>query len=285
MKKLIGLAFVIMAVCLVFAACGCEHEYEQKITTKASCASVGIKTFTCTKCEDSYTEEIPMIEHSFGTATVTKEATCIAEGEKIDKCSVCGKTEIVSTPKTSNHEYKEEIVKQATCAQTGTKKSTCQYCGDTKTEAVPKTNEHSTKLGKCTVCNSLRTEMLPTAKNIADKYVAGMDELNDSLEYVEKALNSKRYSGTLNAVACLGFANGQFKAAIELCGNDPEFAAIKKELQTASNRITNAFPKTVSSYGDYRDLETLRTVLDTMDAISSNLKKIQNIVNEWETYD
>ena len=252
MKKLIGLAFVILAVCLVFAACGCEHEYEQKITTKASCASVGIKTFTCTKCEDSYTEEIPMREHSFTTSTVTKKATCIAEGEKIEKCSVCGKTEIVSTPKTSNHEYREEIVWQATCAQTGTKRCTCQYCGDTKTEAVPKISTHSytskvivkatySSSGKreytCTGCGNKYTETIerlyPT--EIVSLGKDGSAYVNQALQYMSSALKSssdtRGRDATANMLIQTGYAINAYKEAIALCGNEPELAAIKAKME------------------------------------------------------
>lgn len=136
MKKLIVLALVILAVCLTFAACSCEHQYEEKITTEASCSAVGIKTFTCTKCNDSYTEEIPMIEHSFGTATVTKEPTCTEEGEKSVTCKACGTSKVVETVAKKSHTYVSEITTEATCTEDGINTLTCSVCNNSKEEST-----------------------------------------------------------------------------------------------------------------------------------------------------
>ena len=52
----------------------CVHSYTEKITTEPGCDTAGVKTFTCSKCGDSYTEEIPASGHNYVGGT----------------CSVCG---------------------------------------------------------------------------------------------------------------------------------------------------------------------------------------------------
>ena len=49
----------------------CDHEYTEEVTTPATCTEEGVKTFTCGKCGDSYTEAIPATGHNyeFGTCT------------------------------------------------------------------------------------------------------------------------------------------------------------------------------------------------------------------------
>ena len=323
MKRIVLVGALIICLCMMLAACGCEHEYQEKVvrsatcgaegellktcvhcgeetteaiektsdhkytekvTVQATCAEEGEKTLTCSVCNKTEVEKVAKTTVHKYTEKVTVQATCAQEGEKTKNCTVCNKVEMVKIPKTTNHQYKEEVVKAATCAQPGTMKNTCTVCGDVKTTTTPKSDVHTTQLGKCTICNSLRTELLPTAKKIIAKYEAGMDYLNDSLDYIQKALNSSRFSGTLSAALNFGYAGNAFKEAIALCGNHPEFAAIKKQLQSASNRISNTFSGTITSYGDYRDLDTLKKILDSMDAITTNLKNIQNIVDVWLTY-
>ncbi|MBE6925015.1 MAG: hypothetical protein E7466_07270, partial [Ruminococcaceae bacterium] len=49
----------------------CSHDYSSKITTEATCTDTGVKTFTCSKCGDSYTEAIPATGHSFDKGECT----------------------------------------------------------------------------------------------------------------------------------------------------------------------------------------------------------------------
>lgn len=69
------------------------HEYDEgKITTEPTCTEKGIKTFTCVRGDDSYTEEVPSLGgHKYDDGKVVKEATKTEEGEKVYTCTVCGK--------------------------------------------------------------------------------------------------------------------------------------------------------------------------------------------------
>ena len=173
-KAKVVVLMLTLLMCLVLAACNCEHQYEEKITTEASCTAVGVKTFTCTECNESYTEEIPMVEHTytsavtkestcsekgvttftctacndsyteeiamidhtFGETTVTKEPTCVAEGEKTATCTVCGATEVAEKIPTVAHSYQSKVKVAATCTEKGVNTLTCSVCNDSKEEAT-----------------------------------------------------------------------------------------------------------------------------------------------------
>ena len=79
-----------LVVVLGLAGCSCEHVYDDGVvTTEPTCVATGVKTFTCTKCGESYTEEVPMVEHTY-VAEVTIEPTFEEEGVTTYTCSVCG---------------------------------------------------------------------------------------------------------------------------------------------------------------------------------------------------
>ncbi len=64
-----------------------EHSYTSKVTREASCTEPGETTYTC-DCGESYTEEIPVKDHSFVDKTV--EPTYDEQGYTEHTCSVCG---------------------------------------------------------------------------------------------------------------------------------------------------------------------------------------------------
>lgn len=69
------------------------HTYgEGVVTTEPTCTKTGVRTYTCSVCKKTKTEEIPALEHSYDEGVVTKEATCTEEGEKTFTCSRCQNT-------------------------------------------------------------------------------------------------------------------------------------------------------------------------------------------------
>lgn len=181
MKKLIAL-FMVLCMLSALPACQqeqvCEHTYEEKITTAATCGATGVKTFTCTKCGNEYTEELPMLEHSLDMA-VTKDATCSGKGTKTFTCTVCGYEYTEEIP-TIGHSFDSTVTKEATCVETGTETITCTVCGVAEDREIP-TIEHDytssvTKKPTCTKegvrtytclgCNDSYTEPIePTGHN------------------------------------------------------------------------------------------------------------------------
>jgi len=61
------------------------------VTTPASCTSTGVRTFTCTKCGATKTEDIPVTAHTWASDyTVDIEPTNTTEGRQSIHCTVCG---------------------------------------------------------------------------------------------------------------------------------------------------------------------------------------------------
>ncbi len=75
-----------------------EHEYILTDTVEPTCASEGVKKYTC-ECEDFYEETIPATgEHSYGDWSVTTEPTYFDEGRQERACDVCEAIQTESVP-------------------------------------------------------------------------------------------------------------------------------------------------------------------------------------------
>lgn len=89
MRRRLIVPLVCMVVVLL-SGCGCDHEYDEGVVTaEPTCIETGVKTFTCTKCGEAYTEEVPVVDHAY-EPTITKEPTFEEEGETTYTCTVCG---------------------------------------------------------------------------------------------------------------------------------------------------------------------------------------------------
>jgi len=123
-----------------------EHTWDEgKITTEATTTSTGVKTYTCTVCNQTKTETIPALteEHTHGyTEKVTSqtylasEATCTAKATYYYSCT-CGEkgTETFEYGEVdlNNHVGETEVrnSKEATCTEEGyTGDTYCKSCGN-----------------------------------------------------------------------------------------------------------------------------------------------------------
>lgn len=124
------------------------HKYDGGVVTKApTCTTTGIKTYTCVKGDDSYTETIPTIAHNYVTHTETvtvKEAWNEDVWESRYICNGCGaqfKTaieagdHILDDMNDNCKNYYGDSVKVNTIhhpAETETRTyKVCSHCGDT----------------------------------------------------------------------------------------------------------------------------------------------------------
>lgn len=115
MKKAISILLVVILL-LSLCACGndepqpsastappttaCEHVYADTVKKEATCAEEGIKAFACDKCNDTYTEPIEKLAHTYADATCAAAKTCticgVTEGQALGhsyaqgKCARCG---------------------------------------------------------------------------------------------------------------------------------------------------------------------------------------------------
>ena len=82
-----------------------KHSYSGKVTTPATCAGKGTKTFSCS-CGSTYTESISPTGHAWGEWKTTKEPTTTAEGNSQRTCGNCGAAENQSIAKLPAEEQK-----------------------------------------------------------------------------------------------------------------------------------------------------------------------------------
>ena len=127
-----------------------DHTWDSgKITTVAICSGKGIKTYTCTGCNATRTEEIPSTGHQHTELRNVKAATCAQEGYTGDTyCKDCN-TKLTAgkvLPKTDHTWDSGKITTVATCSGKGIKTYTCTGCNATRTEEIPSTGHQHTEL-------------------------------------------------------------------------------------------------------------------------------------------
>ena len=81
--------------------------------------------------------------HSWNTGVVTKEATETTEGVRTYTCTKCQETKTEVIPKTTHvHKWDAGVVTiEPTATEEGEKTYTCSTCSETKTEVIPPTDE------------------------------------------------------------------------------------------------------------------------------------------------
>ena len=156
------------------------HKYVAEVTIEPTETEDGLKTYTCSVCQDSFTEVIPALGdethmHTYDEGVATKEPTCLENGMMTYTCTKCGAVK-QETILATGHKYKEEIIAEATCTELGTKKFTCEKCGNSYTERIPEKGHNydkgivtkqptaektGIKTYTCTICGTSYTEVLP----------------------------------------------------------------------------------------------------------------------------
>lgn len=71
-----------------------------QVTTKATCEKTGIKEYRCSVCNETKTENIPVMGHRWNSGDVTKVATATIDGIKTYTCSICKETKTEVIPAT-----------------------------------------------------------------------------------------------------------------------------------------------------------------------------------------
>ena len=110
------------------------HYLTRKITKKATCTEDGVITYTCTECNESYTEKIPATGHKYND--VVTEASCDKGGYTLHTCANCGDTYKDDFTAPTGHKYTKTTVKQASCEIDGVSVYTCDTCGDSYSEVI-----------------------------------------------------------------------------------------------------------------------------------------------------
>jgi len=161
------------------------HNYGSTVTQKATCTVDGVRTYTCTRCGDSYTEAIPATGHTSVIDIPAVPSTCTKEGSTAGKqCTIC-KAYTVEPQVEPKLPHTEVTVtgKAATCTENGlTDGKKCSVCQTVLVEqtvilseghkpveipavAPTCTKDGSTAGEKCSVCG----ETLKAPETVAMK--------------------------------------------------------------------------------------------------------------------
>lgn len=142
----------------------CDHTWDEgEVTTAPTCTKPGVKTYTCSKCQTTRTEEVGATGHTAVTDAAVA-ATCTIEGKTEGKhCSVCN-TVIVAqeTIPALGHDWStNDCAVEATCTRCGATRAAGEHVwgGWTVTKAATCTEEGS-RSHTCTSCGASESETI-----------------------------------------------------------------------------------------------------------------------------
>ena len=128
-----------------------DHSYEVTAFVEADCIHDGYITYTCSKCGDSYTEQIKAEGHKY--EDIVTAPTCVANGYTTHTCLVCGDSYTDAETSATGHAY-EAVVTPPTCTEQGFTTHTCANCGDTYEDDYVEATGHSYADGVCEFCGA-----------------------------------------------------------------------------------------------------------------------------------
>ena len=131
----------------------CSHSYSSKVTIAATCLTDGVKTYTCSKCGDVYTEAIAATGHSYVDEVVAP--SCENNGYTRHRCVNCGEYGLNTDPVNPLGHDETAVVTPPTCTEEGYTTYTCNRCGQVRTWYVTQPTGHSYVAGKCTNCGDV----------------------------------------------------------------------------------------------------------------------------------
>lgn len=143
------------------------HDHISQITKQMTCETDGEKTFTCTRCGDTYTEAIPATGHNDAVTVV--EPTCTADGYTEHKCKDCGRVVRSDVTKALGHDYASKITTKASCTEDGVLTYICTRCDESYTEKIPATGHKYNDVVTEATCDK-GGYTLHTCANCGDSY-------------------------------------------------------------------------------------------------------------------
>ena len=119
------------------------------VTTAPTETTPGVRTFTCSGCDQTRTEAIPATGTHDYKFTKTVAPTCTDGGYDLYTCSGCGATERRTLTDAAGHKWDGGTVTTAPTETTpGVRTYTCTVCSQTRTETIPATGAHDYRFTK-----------------------------------------------------------------------------------------------------------------------------------------
>lgn len=216
-----------------------NHSWDDgKVTKAATCKATGVRTYTCTVCQRTKTETIPMLAHTVVTDPAVA-ATCTATGLTAGShCSVCGTiTKAQETVTMLPHdwgEYQHNAEQHwQTCQNCVTENNREGHSWDNGTENKPATEyAEGEMLYTCTVCSQTKTEpitKLPHTHKWSDEWTYDENyhwhecteaDLHESEVHGDEIPHDWELSEVLKEATCA--ETGTEKYVCTVCGAEKE---------------------------------------------------------------
>ena len=182
-----------------------KHSYTSAVTKAPTCTTAGVRTYTCTAGDDSYTESIPATGHKL-TTLPAKAATCTATGlTEGQKCSVCGTVTVSQqTTPVLGHAMGNWVTTQApTALADGVQTRTCSRCGYAETAAITRLAATGS-LNATNVPLKVKQSATLTVKDMAaGDYVASWTSSDTKIVTVNNGKITGKKKGTAKVTATL----------------------------------------------------------------------------------
>ena len=119
------------------------------VTTAPTETTPGVRTYTCSGCDQTRTEAIPATGAHDYQFTKNVAPTCTDGGYDLYTCSGCGATERRNLTDAAGHKWDGGTVTTAPTETTpGVRTFTCTVCGQTRTETIHATGAHDYQFTK-----------------------------------------------------------------------------------------------------------------------------------------
>lgn len=254
------------------------HSWDGGTVTKAATyTETGIKTFTCTVCSETKTEDIVKVHtHDYTRlGEIVKASSCETEGERWMYCSYegCNERVLMPVPAIGYHDWDTEhteCLKKATCTEKGTMLMHCKrdashtmtydYGGtghiwDEGVITTPPTyEEYGEKTLHCKNCNATMTEkVLPTKYTFTvtvvpptcteDGYTMHKCNQDDSLSYKDNFVHSTGHHAAKRVIEPTCKEEGRTEIYCKVCGDvSSTFDFTPKKDHTWDNGVVTTEP-------------------------------------------
>ena len=219
-----------------------KHHYTVATTKQPTCTATGVKTYTCSDCNFSYTETIPASGHAYAIEEVA--ATCTVKAHKKYTCGKCKHSY------TDN--YTGEPLGHAWVDATCTEAETCSRCGaiddgplghDWLTTVYTWAADYSTCTATRACSRSIKHAETATAKSITDAVTK---------EPTCDAVGTRTYTATFTEAWAGTSTKTEDIAKIPHPWKDPTYSWNGTNSTCTATRLCN-------SYSTHKEQETVNT--------------------------
>lgn len=300
------------ALCFAFVGCNkCKHEWKE-LSDTATCTQLGIKTYECFKCKDTYTENSSQLDHKF-IKTKCESCNLIVTSTWSPKsnCTKCDNVNVIG----ENKSYYAKLSSTATCTTDGVAYYKCPKCYN-KFYVLEKLLGHNYLKNKCTNCDSEANDISQFSESYRIKisskleliapytvdsetfitstrlYKLGLDDVEDCKTAVTKAQAAYDTACSQATVRRFNPVTGQW----EWVPDEKKVAAAEKTLTSAKNSLKQAetnlktyktsYEFNCEGYAWYAAIIGIKATDASNSAVNTNIKTISafvSVLNETTT--